>query len=196
MKKLTIKIFITTFIFCFFTLVCNAQETSLEKSIFGVQIGYLGVWVNNETKLSNQIVVRSEIGLGSGIFGSEIGVTYGIFDGFYYGGEFILSPMLSVEPRWYYNLNKRNSNSKDSTNNSGNFLSVKANYNFNNFVIPVDQYINISQISLLINWGIRRNIGNNFNFESGLGVGYLFSDDRAVINLHLRLGYVFKKKKK
>ena len=50
-------------------------------------------------------------------------------------------------------------------------------------------------------WGIRRNIGNHFTYETGIGIGYLhyFKKDNVIlisepdvaVNLHLRIGYQF-----
>jgi hypothetical protein len=75
-----------------------AQNTGIEKSIFNVQTGFLGVWVNNEYRLSNEIVLRSEVGLDLGFQGcSDCNTVYGLI------------PVISHEPRWYYNINKRNS---------------------------------------------------------------------------------------
>lgn len=52
--------FLVTFLF-----VQNsfAQEFTTEKSIFSGQIGFFGAWVNNESRISNQFTLKSEIGL-------------------------------------------------------------------------------------------------------------------------------------
>jgi hypothetical protein len=136
-------------------------------------------------------VLRSEAGIGGGIFGSEFGVTDGVFDGFQINNELIMSTLFSLEPRWYYNLKKRNSQSKDTNKNSGNFISLKTIYNPNLLIVSIDHDVDISQFSIITTWGLRRNIGNNFNIESGMGLGYLLSDNRGVLNLHLRIGYNF-----
>ena len=84
-----------------FNLNVNAQEVSVEKSIFSVQAGFgtqTGIWFNNESRLSNKFVLRSEIGL-------EHDFTVGDH---YDGAGFILQPVLTIEPRFYYNLKKRN----------------------------------------------------------------------------------------
>lgn len=44
------------------TLTVKSQNASVEKSVFGIQTGFLGIWGHNETKLTNQIALRSEIG--------------------------------------------------------------------------------------------------------------------------------------
>lgn len=41
----------------------NAQDVSVEKSIFGIQTGFMGIWFNNEIKLSNSLAIKSEIGI-------------------------------------------------------------------------------------------------------------------------------------
>ena len=56
-----------TLILCGITLTAKSQNTSVEKSIFGLQTGVLGIWAYNETKLSNTIALRTEIGLDFGI---------------------------------------------------------------------------------------------------------------------------------
>ncbi|WP_339755769.1 hypothetical protein [uncultured Winogradskyella sp.] len=59
----------------------------------------------------------------------------------------------------------------------------------------------ISDISIIPTCGIRRNVGNHFTYETGIGVGYVhyFEEETiiindasgAAINLHLRIGYRF-----
>ena len=61
------------------------------------------------------------------------------------------------------------------------------------------------QISIIPTWGIRRTLGNHFDYEAGLGLGYAYrfqfkengytykGDGSTVLNLHLRIGYHFLK---
>lgn len=186
MKKIIILVFLSLSIFC------NAQNVSVEKSVFGIQTGFLGIWGHNESRLSNKIALRSELGFDTGFWG-----------GFFYDEDgFLLTPVLTLEPRFYYNLNKRNSKSKNITNNSGNFISVKTSYHPDWFVISSVKDISIiSDISFIPTFGIRRNIGTHFNYEAGLGFGYRYifakaagyysNESEATANLHLRIGYVF-----
>ncbi|MNX66797.1 hypothetical protein D3C86_979000 [compost metagenome] len=58
MKKLAV------FFILGLSLNTNAQEISVEKSFFEIQTGFVGLWINNESKLSNSLVLRSELGLG------------------------------------------------------------------------------------------------------------------------------------
>ncbi len=45
------------------TLNTIAQTPSVEKSIWQIQTGLIGVWINNESKLTNSVAIRSEFGL-------------------------------------------------------------------------------------------------------------------------------------
>ncbi len=113
-----------------------------------------------------------------------------------------MTPVITAEPRWYYNLNTRLSKSKNIEGNSENFISLKTSFHPDWFVISnYDTIKIISDISIVPTWGIRKNIGNNFNYETGIGLGYRYifakqagyleNESDAVLNLHLRIGYRF-----
>lgn len=170
----------------------NSQTASVEKSTYGIQTGLLGIWVHNELKLTNQIALRTEIGFDSGLWGGDL----------YDKSGFVITPVLTIEPKWYYNLNKRESKSRRIDGNSGNFISLKASHHPDWFVISnYDNISIVSEISIIPTWGIRRNIGKHFNYETGIGIGYrhifakqagyLEDKSETVINLHLRIGYRF-----
>ncbi len=181
-----------TLTFCGLTLIARSQNASVEQSTFGIQTGFLGIWAHNESKLSNQIALRSELGFDTGIWGGD----------FYDGSGFLLAPVINLEPRWYYNLNKRENNSRRIDGNSGNFISLKTSYHPDWFVISSDDDISVvSDISIVPTWGIRRNIGEHFTYETGIGIGYVYyfakdagyleNEGEAAVNLHLRIGYHF-----
>ena len=183
MKKLVISL-----VLCSITLFTNAQNESVEKSIFGVQTGILGIWVHNEVRLSNRIALRSEIGLEGGITDNN----------------FFMVPGFSVEPKFYYNLSKRFSKSKDISGNSGNFISLNTSYHPDWFVISgSDNYDVSNQITVVPTWGMRRNIGTHFNYELGIGIGWSHKSSGEVdyyqpvevnevaVNLLTRIGYRF-----
>lgn len=187
MKKI-----ILTLAFLGIGFVAISQNTSVEKSTYGIQTGFLGLWFHNESKLSNQIALRSELGLDTGIWGGT----------YYDKVGFLLAPVITLEPRWYYNLNKRVEKDRRIDGNSGNFISLKTSYHPDWFVISnYDNIRVISDISIMPTWGIRRNVGRHFNYETGVGIGYVFffakdagyieNTSDVAINLHLRLGYRF-----
>ena len=185
MKK---KILFSLIISLIYT-VGKSQTASVEKSTYGIQTGLLGIWVHNETKLTNQIALRTELGMNAGIFGGD----------FYPKTGFLMTPVITVEPRWYYNLEKRQSKSKNISGNSGNFVSLQTSYHPNWFVISnYDNLKTFNLITVIPTWGIKRNVGKHFTYETAIGIGYGhqfregFGDLEGVTaNLHLRIGYRF-----
>ncbi|MFY7937041.1 MAG: hypothetical protein ACOVOQ_06685 [Flavobacterium sp.] len=174
------------------SLMClagNSQTASVEKSTYGIQTGLLGIWVHNEMKLTNQIALRTELGMNAGIFGGD----------FYPKTGFLMTPVITAEPRWYYNLEKRQSKSKNIDGNSGNFVSLQTSYHPNWFVISnYDNLQTFNLITIIPTWGIKRNIGKHFTYEASIGVGYGYQfrgeyDDvnGVAIDLNLRIGYRF-----
>lgn len=62
------KLFSILPLLLFFSLQVSAQnqndtsKISIEKSIYGIQAGFLGTWLYNESRLSNEFVLRSQVG--------------------------------------------------------------------------------------------------------------------------------------
>lgn len=188
---------ILTILFSGIFFVANAQESneikpSVEKSIFGIQTGYLGIWAHKESRLTNTMTLRSEVGFDSGFWDGS----------FFQKTGFLLTPAWTIEPRFYYDLEKRNLKSKNTDRNSGNFLALKANYQPGWFVISNYNNVKvISNISIVPTWGIRRQIGKHFNYEAGAGLrytyifskkaGYFKNRSDVALSGHLRIGYTF-----
>lgn len=182
-----------TLTLCGLTLLAKSQNASVEKSTFGLQAGVLGIWAYNEAKLSNSIALRTELGFDFGIWET----TY--YDD--YDSPFILTPVIVLEPRFYYNLKKRSEESKRIDGNSGNFIALKTSYHPEFALFNTDDAPVVSDFAIIPTWGIRRNIGDHFNYEAGLGVGYShtyakragYSEDESglELNMHLRIGYRF-----
>lgn len=175
-----------------FSLSLQSQEniSSVEKSIYSFQIGtasQLGAWFQNETKLSSTIALRTEVGLYTEI---QSGV------------GFFMAPEITLEPRWYYNLEKRNTKGKNISNNAGNFLTLKLNHRSDLFEVNKDRGSGPeNSISIIPKWGLKRNLGKYFNYEVGAGIGYIhfinqkyfrtFDNNGIAIDIHLRIGYNF-----
>ncbi len=166
------------------TLTTTAQNPSVEKSLFGVQAGILGIWGNYETKLTNLIALRGELGLSGSSFTSN---------------ERFWAPEITLEPRWYYSIKKRHKKGKSILKNTSNFVSFRTRYRPDIIVIPNSTVTNfINDISYHLLWGIRRHIGSHFNYEAGMAIGYVdylkdfFEyDDGLSLELHIRIGYSF-----
>jgi len=188
MRKLFLSLTLITI-----TLSIKAQNTSVEKSTFGIQTGPIGIWIHNESKLSNAFALRSELGIDFSFYNNTI-----LND----APDIFIVPVISIEPRWYYNLNKRVKKSRRIDGNSGNFVSIKISYHPDLLLTKIDDRFNfLSDISIVPTWGIRRNIGKHFNYETAIGVGYIkvfkeantiiTSEPDVAVNLHLRIGYRF-----
>ena len=154
----------------------DIQKTSVENSVFGIQTGLLGIWAHNELKISNQVALRSE----AGISGPNTGN---------------ISPVVAIEPRWYYNFNKRVEKGKQIDGNSGDYISLRTSYHFHDISDP-DTASGLDNLLIIPSWGLRRNIGKRFNYEAGIGVGLGIRRDTRIevgltTNAILKIGYRF-----
>jgi len=101
-----------------------------------------------------------------------------------------ISPLLALEPRWYYNLNERVEKGKRIDGNSGNYFSFRTSYHFHDTSDTEDNDLN--KILLAPTWGIRRNLGNHFNYEFGAGAGIGYQKNiNLALYVNLRIGYRF-----
>lgn len=196
MKKILLFLLLVT------SITIYAQTASVEKSIYGIQTGFAGIWIHNEAKLTNSIALRSEIGIEN---------DFAVGD-HYKGTGFILQPVLTLDPRYYYNLDRRKANAKKTNKNSGNYLSIKTSYHPDWFVINLeDRITKIADLSIIPTWGMKRLIGNHISYETGIGLGYRIvylkpnyvsanyqnvdgkasNTNQYTPYLHLRIGYTF-----
>ena len=173
-------------------MTLKAQEASVEKSTFGIQTGLLGMWAHNEARLTDKIALRSEIGMDAAIFKANM----------YSEVAFLMGSVITLEPRFYYNLERRVRKSRSIEGNSGNYFSLKTSTHPNLLNISSNDNVKIvADVSIIPSWGIRRNVGQHFTYETAFGVGYgvyygkyakLIQDKGDVaINLNFKLGYRF-----
>ncbi len=165
------------------TVNSHAQEA--QKTFFQVQTGLLGTWIGAEFPVTKNFILRAETGFDAGFFG---GISTD-------GNGFVLAPVLTIEPRYYYNFETRAEKGKQIRNNSGNFFGIKTSYHPDWFVISDVAGVTINQqLTVIPKWGIRRNIGKtNFNYELGFGIGRRFyrNESETAADLHIRIGYTF-----
>lgn len=167
------------------------SNTTVEKSVWNVQTGFFGVFVNNEYRLGDALALRTELGL-------DLGVAANLYE-----TKWGLIPTINVEPRYYYNIAKRAAKGKNTSGNASNFVTVLVKYNADWFLISNDNnIITENRIAVIPKWALRRNIGQSkFNYEAGMGIGYysyIGSDRRyydhpesVAVDAHLRIGYRF-----
>lgn len=169
----------------------DAPTATVEKSIFNVQPGFLGVYANNEYGLSSHIALRTEVGL-------EAGFSIRPDD-----SEWAILPVVNLEPRWYYNIEKRAGKGRNVSGNAASFVALSTRFNPDAIIYSTNGEIEMAaSLAFIPKWGIRRNIGqSNFNYEAGIGIGYytLLGDDKkhyeekegVAVDLHLRIGHRF-----
>jgi hypothetical protein len=178
-----------TIVFYMLSQLAMSQSASVERSVFGIQAGW-GIWIHQESRLANQLALRSELGVHTRIRGGNL----------YEKPKFVMSPVLTLEPRWYYNLDNRVRKEKRIDGNSGDFVSLKASWHpdwFRNST--ADNINNLSDVALVPTWGLRRHIGQHITFETGIGVGVRLvfaeyagvreNEFKSVVNLNIRIGY-------
>ena len=173
---------------CTCSFVSKAQQAQVERTMFGLETGLTGLWVYNESRLAPQFTLKSKFGFNSLLYTSTSTHTAGFFS----------TPEVALEPRFYYNLLKRQSNNKNIASNSANFVSIKFVYNtdhvlfssYNGETAPPTME---SRISIIPTWGIRRAIGKKFYYEVGAGFGYSYFYDShesgIAADLHIKLGF-------
>jgi len=166
---------IKKFVFSFFLLLLFSkhvfsQEATLEKSITAINIPLIGLNVSHEFRLASRLSLKGELGLSYTY--SYSGLT---------GATETLFPYLACQPRWYYNLYKRERKSKKTFGNSANFFGL---YGFYQPIISslLDKEV-VSKRILAVRpmWGLRRQLGKKISFEFmigyqvlGLNFGYNF----------------------
>ncbi|MDR2140094.1 MAG: hypothetical protein LBP50_11185 [Tannerella sp.] len=178
---------------CLLVEAQEMQEARVEKSVWGVQAGLLSSWGYNELRLSDAVVLRSEIGLVGGF-----ALIYTNIFGEY--SRYIIMPEVAVEPRWYYDLARRQARDRRTIRNSGNYFSLRTSFNPKCPVIS-DSYTTPTNLMTMVPmWGIRRHFGRHFSLEAGIGAGYWhrFDDtgstrnrDGIAIEWRFCVGYTF-----
>lgn len=166
----------------------TSQNSTVEKSVTGAQIGLFGLDIYNEAKLTDKIALRSEASLFPAIWGGDMYAKTG----------FAFYPALTIQPKYYYNIAKRAENGKNTKNNSSNYFGLQVRYIPDWFVISNDNNLSLTnQLNFIPTFGIRRNFAENFNYEfkAGFGYGTTFGYDKnvsgGVLDLSFKIGYDF-----
>lgn len=163
------------------------QNTRLEQSVTGLQIGFFGAEVYNEARLSDQVSLRSQLSFLPSIWGGD----------FYSKTGFALAPALSLTPKYYYNLTKRAEKGKNTKNNAANYIAAELQYVPNWFVISNVEGVQVHpSLSIIPHYGFRRNFATDFNYEfkAGVGIGTILKKGYGLqvpIELSFKVGYDF-----
>ena len=101
----------------------EAEKVSVEKNLYGAQLGLLSTSFYYETQLQRKITLRTEIGLVLA-FSTNDYADPAIKD----ETTTLIVPYLTLEPRWYYGLDRRKRLGKKTYNNSSNYVSLATSY--------------------------------------------------------------------
>lgn len=172
------------FAILFTSLIYGQEESPSTEDIFGAQVGLIGGWIHYEKSFKNNFTADASVGY---------------FGGFLQGTDskldYVFTSSISVEPRYYYNFNKRVEKGKRTTNNAANFLAVNLSY-----IPDIGTTTNRSNVSIdpsfiiLPKYGLRRTLSNVLNFHFAAGIGYQWStrnSDGVTLGIDLKLDFNF-----
>lgn len=146
------------------------------------QLGVLGSWIQYEHPLGSNATFELEIGMNGGLFKQGNGVGY------------IFVSTVNLEPKYYYSLSRRVRKSKNTKNNSANYVSLSVlHYTDWISIGSENNYFIITTSSIVPKFGIRRSLSSKLIFEFGLGIGTYLNEveSGAAGQLDLKVGYVF-----
>jgi hypothetical protein len=176
---------------------CQQMRAQNAENVFGkgaaktqsnhfIDIGIIGAGYTYEYAFADHYTISGGVGIAG-----NVSYTSGWYDGNKW--RYSLHPYVSVEPRYYYNLQKRVNKGKSIDGNTGSFLAVQCNYIFKP-IVKHKIYDELSGFAVAPYWGLRRVWWEHFLFEfhAGLAFGWNnFNDSNVGITLGLRLGYKF-----
>ncbi|KAB1065696.1 hypothetical protein [Salibacter halophilus] len=97
-----------------------------------------------------------------------------------------LTPGINIEPRWYFNIQKRSNKDKWTANNASNFLSFRLNYHHRNGIMTPFHEDNVLysgnsyEFNALLMFGMRRNLTKHIFFEGNVGLGIQYVKEKGV----------------
>ena len=190
MKSIFTLVFLLPFSFVF--AQNNSPENNLKKLV-KLDLGLRGISITYEPKLSNKVSIELSGGIGGG---------YDIsFQDFTYTWN-LLDPALYaiVNPKYYYNRNKRQAKGKTTELNSGNYIGLGIKYTSRGISESTEVW---DALLLNLHWGMQRAIGKRWTFNTHAGVGYAIdatdlsnSSGTVYPALDLRFAYILNKKRK
>lgn len=106
---------------------------------------------------------------------------------------YALAPFVKTNAMYYYNFKKRAKKGKNTKRNAANFLTIGAE------MLPSVHYLSerktgIDKTTTLYGaWGLRRNLGRNFTFQTEVGLGGLYKNNswNTVFVLDVKFSYNF-----
>jgi hypothetical protein len=175
-------ILILVALLAFENLKAQEKTTAVEKNQFKINI--LSPGVTYEAGIGKNATLCTDANL-------SIGVSYNSNS----GRKWLYSPYIGEQYRYYYNLDKRNSNGKNVKNNSGNFISLSGSYYFK--PIGNSEFVSVYDgFTIAPTWGLQRTYTNGININLVTGAGYNLGTNNRVAGfvpvINFTLGWVIK----
>lgn len=156
-------------------------QTDKLNSIHSIKATIIGLTYSYDLVIFDPVTINFEFTVGGGLASNWKA-----------GNNWLIVPSVRLEPRYYYNFYKRSLDNKIVTNNSSDFFSLSADYQFN---VNTGGNPNHEEFfSLIPKWGLRRSVGYHFFYEGEAGAGiYLAATEnfKPLIGLDLKFGYAF-----
>lgn len=156
-------------LYLFFSSSLFAQDKATD--LFNINLSILGVGVQYEKALNNNFTAVGSLDYSGGFRYSN---------NYLYGSDFeyILTTNIELEGRYYYNFNRRISKRKNTSNNSGNYLALKAVYIPDWLTYSNSKNLSVDpQGMITFNYGLKRSFAQNFFYEFYTGLGISFYQD-------------------
>ena len=180
----------------------SRDNTKLLQSLTKIDLGLQGIGLSSERRLGRRSIIEFSAGLGGGyaITGKDFTYTFNISAPELY---------LSINPRFYYNTQKRINSNKSIAGNTGNYFGMRLKYVTEDLVKDHDEVYTPKGLitttgpvwdALLLNvhWGLQRPISKRWLVNAHVGPGFsvaahYFGYNRIYPSLEARLSYLFKK---
>jgi hypothetical protein len=185
-------IFTTILLVSFFPVFAQDVNTKHQlQNLTKLDLGLRGIGFTFEPRLGNKLSMDLSAGLGGG---------YNISAGnFEYNWNFLQPAVyVIVNPKFYYNLDKRIEKGKKTGLNAGNYLGLVIKYTSKGLGENPDVW---DALLFNLHWGIQRQVGKRWTFNTHAGIGYAVdatdlsnSSGTVYPALDLRFAYVFGKK--
>ena len=142
----------------------NAQQNKGDNlDNFGkIELGFHGLSFAYELPITNKFVWENAVGAGMGMSADNNSATYSL--------DVVRPvPFIKSKLKFVYNINKRIEKEKNIRNNAGNYIALQTKYSFGR----ANHNTNNRSMLTELHWGIQRNLGGNFLFNTHVGLGYL-----------------------
>jgi hypothetical protein len=183
-------LWILFFVYSFSSFGQKSKDSINLTSLTKLDIGFQGLGLTFERRLSDKIAIDLSFGAGGGYDVSEDGV------GFEWN---VLQPAfyLAVTPKYFYNRQRRLEKGKKTNFNSGNYVGLRLKY-----TTPSVASNDLLGSALLMNlhWGLQRAIGKRWTINTHVGGGYAqdLSSQFGTIypSIDLKFSYILSKIRK